>query len=138
MPSGEGIPATNEPKALTGSSQTSTSIATPPSATRTSPGRNGGPPGSAYRCSRRLGCQAAVRSCRSQVGPNNAAVQKYLTLGQAVGPLRVVKDGLTPDDRVVVNGMARIFRPGMPVTPQEEGAAPPANGPPQGAPAKTN
>jgi len=74
------------------------------------------------------------------IGPNNAAVQKYLTLGQAVGPLRVVKDGLTVEDRVVVNGMARVFRPGQPVTPQEEGAAPPAGTNPQqgAAPAKTN
>jgi len=74
------------------------------------------------------------------IGPNNAAVQKYLTLGQAVGPLRVVKDGLTVEDRVVVNGMARVFRPGQPVTPQEEGAAPPAGANPQqgAAPAKTN
>ena len=74
------------------------------------------------------------------IGPNNAAVQKYLTLGQAVGPLRVVKDGLTVEDRVVVNGMARVFRPGQPVTPQEEGAPPPAGANPQqgAAPAKTN
>ena len=71
------------------------------------------------------------------IGPNNAAVQKYVTLGQVVGPLRVIKDGLTAEDRVVVNGMARIFRPGQPVTPQEEGAAPPAGANPQGAaPAK--
>ncbi len=74
------------------------------------------------------------------VTPDGSAMQKYLTLGQAVGPLRVVKDGLSPDDRVVVNGMARIFRPGQKVTPQEEGAAPTAGAQPQqgGAAAKTN
>ena len=47
--------------------------------------------------------------------------QKFVTLGQAIGPLRVVKDGVTPDDRVVVNGLMRA-RPGQKVTPQEQGA----------------
>ena len=46
-------------------------------------------------------------------------------------PLRVIKDGLSADDRVVINGMARIFRPGMPVTPQEEGATPAPGANPQ-------
>jgi hypothetical protein len=35
--------------------------------------------------------------------------------------MRVVKDGLSPDDRIVVNGLMRA-RPGQKVTPQEEGA----------------
>ena len=47
MPSGAGIPATKEPKCSAGMRHTSTSMATPPSLTRTRPGRNGGPPGSA-------------------------------------------------------------------------------------------
>jgi RND family efflux transporter MFP subunit len=54
---------------------------------------------------------------------------KYVTLGDVSGGLRVVKDGLAPDDKVVVNGIARV-RPGQKVTPQEEGA-PPAPGKPQ-------
>jgi RND family efflux transporter MFP subunit len=74
------------------------------------------------------------------VMPDGSAMQKYLKLGQAVGPLRVVKEGLSPDDRVVVNGMARISRPGQKVTAQEEGAAPPAGAQPQqgAAAARTN
>ena len=47
MPSGAGMPATKEPNWLAGNSQTSSSIAAPPEATRTMPGRFGGPPGSA-------------------------------------------------------------------------------------------
>ena len=35
--------------------------------------------------------------------------------------LRVVKEGLTADDRVIVNGLMRA-RAGQKVTPQEQGA----------------
>ena len=52
--------------------------------------------------------------------------QKYVTLGQLTEDnLRVIKDGLNADDRVVVNGLMRV-RPGQKVTPQEPGAAPAA------------
>jgi RND family efflux transporter MFP subunit len=63
------------------------------------------------------------------VGPENIATQKYVILGQLVdGTLRVVKEGLSADDRVVVNGLARI-RPGAKINPQEQGATPPAPAP---------
>ena len=73
------------------------------------------------------------------VGADNTAQQKYIELGQAVGPLRVIKSGITADDRIIVNGLARV-RPGQKVTPQEEGAKPAAGGNPQqgAAPAKAN
>jgi RND family efflux transporter MFP subunit len=71
------------------------------------------------------------------VGADNTAQQKYVQLGQAVGQLRVIKGGITADDRVVVNGMARI-RPSQKVTPQEQGAAPAGNNPQPPAPAKAN
>jgi membrane fusion protein, multidrug efflux system len=61
------------------------------------------------------------------VDGENVARPKYVTLGDVVDGQRVVKDGLAPDDRVVTNGIARI-RPGQKVTPQEEGAQPPAPG----------
>jgi RND family efflux transporter MFP subunit len=61
------------------------------------------------------------------VEADNAVKQAYVTLGAVFGDLRVVR-GLEPDARVVVNGLMRI-RPGIKVTPQEEGAAPPAPGP---------
>jgi RND family efflux transporter MFP subunit len=48
---------------------------------------------------------------------------KYVTLGQLVGDLRVIKDGIAADDRVIVNGLMRA-RPGAKVAPQEETPAP--------------
>ncbi len=66
------------------------------------------------------------------VEPDNSVKQVFVTLGQAVGDKRVVREGLAPDSRVVVNGLMRV-RPGVKVTPQEEGAAPPAPGTPTAA-----
>jgi RND family efflux transporter MFP subunit len=57
------------------------------------------------------------------VDGENAARTKYVTLGQLVGNLRVIKDGIGPDDRVIVNGLMRA-RPGAKVTPQEQGSSP--------------
>jgi RND family efflux transporter MFP subunit len=54
----------------------------------------------------------------------NVAHPKYVTLGDTFDGLRVIKDGIAADDRVVVNGVARI-RPGQKVTPQEEKGPPP-------------
>ena len=57
------------------------------------------------------------------VNADNTVVQKYVTLGQTTSDgLRVIKDGLGPDDRVIVNGLMRA-RPGQKVTPQEAGQA---------------
>ena len=69
-----------------------------------------------------------VRKYVMVVGPDNTVSQKYVTLGQLANGLRVIKDGLSTDDRVVVNGLARI-RPGIKVTPQEQGAKPADTGP---------
>jgi membrane fusion protein (multidrug efflux system) len=45
--------------------------------------------------------------------------------GSAQGVGRwVVQRGLKPGDKVVVDGMARIFFPGMPIAPTPAGAAP--------------
>jgi RND family efflux transporter MFP subunit len=64
-----------------------------------------------------------VRKFVLVVGADNKAVPKYLTLGPVVeNNLRVIKDGLKADDRVIVNGLMRV-RPGQTVTPQEQGAA---------------
>ena len=46
--------------------------------------------------------------------------QKYVTLGQLDGGLRVVRDGLLPTDRVIVNGLMHA-QPGIKVKPQEQG-----------------
>jgi len=52
--------------------------------------------------------------------------QKYVTPGQLDGGLRVIKDGLTAGDSVIVNGLMHA-RPGIKVRPEQAGdAAPPA------------
>ncbi len=74
-----------------------------------------------------------VRKYVLVVGPDNKAVQKYVTLGQLVDrSLRVIKDGVGPDDRIIVNGIARV-RPGQPVTPQNQDAQPAPGGQPPAA-----
>jgi RND family efflux transporter MFP subunit len=66
-----------------------------------------------------------VRKFVYVVGADNKVAQKYVTLGQLVDrTLRVIKSGLTADDTIVVNGLMRV-RPGVQVTPQEQGAPPP-------------
>ncbi len=72
------------------------------------------------------------------VGDDNIVRQKYLVLGDLTEDnMRVVKDGLDGNDRVIVNGMVRA-RSGIKVNPVEAGAAP--QGPPgaPGAPPKAN
>jgi RND family efflux transporter MFP subunit len=64
-----------------------------------------------------------VRKYVMVVDAENKATQKYVTLGQLVGDLRVIKEGLSPDDNVIINGLARI-RPNIKVTPQEESKTP--------------
>ncbi len=56
------------------------------------------------------------------VDGDNIAQQRYVTLGPLADNLRVIKDGLKPDDRVVVNGLVRA-RPGAKVTPEDQAQA---------------
>jgi multidrug efflux system membrane fusion protein len=55
------------------------------------------------------------------VDDSNTVRLKYVTPAQLDGGLRVIKDGLAANDRVIVNGLMRA-RPGAKVNPQEEGA----------------
>jgi RND family efflux transporter MFP subunit len=71
-----------------------------------------------------------VRKFVFALGPDNVVQPKYVTLGQLVNGMRVIKDGLSPDDTIVVNGIARI-RPGVKVNPQQQGATPPPDTGPQ-------
>jgi RND family efflux transporter MFP subunit len=69
------------------------------------------------------------------IDAQDTARQRYVTLGQLTSDnLRVIKDGIGPDDRVVVSGLMQA-RPGQKVRPEEEGAKPAgpasAGGPPQ-------
>lgn len=51
------------------------------------------------------------------VGEGNAATRRDVVLGQEVDGLVIVKSGLKAGDRVVVNGMRKIFFPGAPLAP---------------------
>src|SRR5215831_179036 len=51
------------------------------------------------------------------VDDGSIARQRYVTLGQSVEGLRVIKEGLTADDRVIVNGLMQAH-PGGKVTAQ--------------------
>ena len=55
------------------------------------------------------------------VDDNNTVRQKYVTLGQLDDGLRVVRDGLLPTDRVIVNGLMHA-QPGVKVKPEEQSA----------------
>jgi len=62
-----------------------------------------------------------VRKFVYVVGADNTVAQKYVTIGQTTSDgLRVIKNGLAPEDRVIVNGLMRA-RPGQKVTPQQQG-----------------
>ena len=67
------------------------------------------------------------------VDQDGVARQHFVTLGELVDDLRVIKEGVSADDRVVVNGLMRV-RPGQKVTPEEQQATPQAAAPQ----AKTN
>jgi len=61
------------------------------------------------------------------LGPKNAALRKDIVPGRMVDGLRVVASGLTPQDKVIVDGVQKVFFPGMPVDPKPVamGAPPP-------------
>src|SRR5580700_4990410 len=63
-----------------------------------------------------------VRKFVLVVDAENVARPKYVTLGPVVDGLRVVTQGLTPDDNVIVNGLMRA-RPGAKVAPQAPSTA---------------
>lgn len=51
------------------------------------------------------------------LGAENKVEYRPVKIGRLIEGLRVVKEGLKPGERIVVNGLQRV-RPGMPVTPQ--------------------
>ena len=70
-----------------------------------------------------------VRKFVLVIGAENKAIPQYVTLGPLVdNKLRVIKDGIKADDRVIVNGLMRV-RPGVTVTPQEQGSSAKPAGP---------
>jgi RND family efflux transporter MFP subunit len=77
-----------------------------------------------------------VRKYVLVVGDDGMVKQKYVTLGQIDDGLRVIKDGLDANDRVIVNGLMRA-RAGIKVNAQEQGAPATPQAAPGAAPAKT-
>lgn len=69
------------------------------------------------------------------VGEGDKVIPKVVELGQAQGTLRIIKSGLTPDDRVIVNGLMRA-RPGSQVVPQMVDPTKPADKQASAAPQK--
>jgi len=65
-----------------------------------------------------------VRKYVLVVGPDGTALPRYVTLGEVVDGLRVVRSGIAADDRIIINGLMRV-RPGQKVTPREQ--EPPAS-----------
>jgi RND family efflux transporter MFP subunit len=63
-----------------------------------------------------------VRKFVLVVDAGNVARPKYVTLGPVVDGLRVITQGLTPDDNVIINGLMRA-KPGAKVTPQQSSTA---------------
>ncbi len=53
------------------------------------------------------------------VGADNTAVRRDVSLGREVDGLRVVEQGLEPSERIVVNGVRKVFFSGAPVLPTE-------------------
>jgi RND family efflux transporter MFP subunit len=64
------------------------------------------------------------------VDAENVARPKYVTLGPVVDGLRVITQGLSSDDNVIINGLMRA-RPGAKVTPQPSSTASASPGGPQ-------
>jgi multidrug efflux system membrane fusion protein len=63
------------------------------------------------------------------LGEGNIAQRKDVVLGRSVDGLRVVTSGLSAGDKVIVQGVQKVFFPGMPVAPKQvamQPAAPPA------------
>jgi multidrug efflux system membrane fusion protein len=67
---------------------------------------------------RAIGTDQAQKYVLTLTASNTVAYQA-VTLGPAIDGQRIVRSGLAPGEKIIVNGMERI-RPGMPVTVQEQ------------------
>lgn len=64
------------------------------------------------------------------VNESNQAEQRQVTTGRPVAERTVITEGLTAGDRVIVNGVQKVFMPGMEVSPQQAADVPPVNAQP--------
>ncbi|KVO54007.1 efflux RND transporter periplasmic adaptor subunit [Burkholderia stagnalis] len=58
------------------------------------------------------------------IGPGDKALRRDVTIGRELGGERIVEKGLNAGDRVVVDGLQRIYYPGAPVKPKALAAPP--------------
>lgn len=66
--------------------------------------------------------------------PTNTAAYRPVRLGPSIGGKRIVREGLAPGEKVIVNGLAKV-RPGAPVAPVEPAPAAAGNAAASPAPA---
>ena len=59
------------------------------------------------------------------VGADNVVTLRTISPGETVGDLLIVRDGVKPGERVIVDGLQKA-RPGSPVNPSVAGSSPPA------------
>lgn len=59
------------------------------------------------------------------LGENNTVERRQIKPGRLEGSLRIVREGLQPDDQVIINGIQRV-RAGVQVTPEAGTIEPPA------------
>lgn len=57
------------------------------------------------------------------IDEKNLTVYKPVTLGPAINGKRILRTGVTPGEKIIINGQARLPMPGMPVAPVEGDAA---------------
>jgi len=67
------------------------------------------------------------------VDAKGLAARKDIELGESVDGLRIVERGLVASDRIVVNGVRKIFFPGQPLKPREVPMDDPAQAAPEAA-----
>ncbi|MBE0405199.1 efflux RND transporter periplasmic adaptor subunit [Halomonas citrativorans] len=64
------------------------------------------------------------------IDESNLAERRQVTTGRQVAEQTVITEGLNAGDRVIVNGVQKVFMPGMEVSPQQVVDAPPVNAQP--------
>ena len=69
--------------------------------------------------------EAAIKTDQGQkfvyvIDEKSCAQYRPVTLGPTLGQRRIIRKGLNEGDTIVVNGLAKIFMPGMPVAPELE------------------
>ena len=55
------------------------------------------------------------------VDEKNVTVYKPITIGPSIDGKRIIRTGVSAGEKIIINGMARLPMPGMPVAPVEAG-----------------